>query len=108
MPGLVTQLGTAIVGPLWLGVPRGGSSGCWLKGAGILPLPSPVGVVEVVGVADDAEGVVEVVLDDAPARAVGERALQVLRSFPNTKPVTKTHRTTHRPAACAFTKLNLA
>lgn len=40
--------------------------------------PPPVRVVEVVGVADDAEGVVEVVLDEAPAAAVRECALQVL------------------------------
>lgn len=41
-------------------------------------------MVEVIGVTDDAEGVVEVVLDDAPARTIGECALQVLRSFANT------------------------
>lgn len=42
-------------------------------------------MVEVIGVTNDAERVVEVVLYDAPARAVGECALQVLRSFSNTR-----------------------
>lgn len=51
-------------------------------------LPSPVRVVEVVGITDDAEGVVEVVLYDAPARAVWECALQVLRSLSNTRQLT--------------------
>lgn len=84
-------------GPGWgqrLGPPSGSKSlqatpqGCQGMVHGpfgvFLSLPSPVRVVEVTGVTDDAEGVVEVVLDDAPARAVRECALQVLRSFANT------------------------
>lgn len=47
--------------------------------------PSPVRVVEVVGVADDAEGVVEVALDEAAAGAVRECAFQVLGACSNTK-----------------------
>lgn len=51
------------------------------SGVGFLPLPSPVGVVEVTGVTNDAEGVVEVVVYDAPACSVRECALQLLRSL---------------------------
>lgn len=43
-------------------------------------ITSPVGVVEVTGVTNDAEGVVEVVVYDAPACSVRERALQLLRA----------------------------
>lgn len=50
-------------------------------GVGFPPLPSPVGVVEVTGVTNDAEGVVEVVVYDAPACSVRERALQLLRAL---------------------------
>lgn len=42
-------------------------------------------MVEVVGVADDAEGVVEAALDDAPACAVWECAFQVLGACSNAK-----------------------
>lgn len=50
----------------------------------MLSLPSPVRMVEVIGITDDAEGVVEVVLYDMPARAIRECALQMLCSFSNT------------------------
>lgn len=50
-------------------------------GVGFPPLPSPVGVVEVTGITNDAEGVVEVVVYDAPACSVRERALQLLRAL---------------------------
>lgn len=42
-------------------------------------------MVEVIGITDDAERVVEVVLYDAPACTVRKYALQVLCSFSNTR-----------------------
>lgn len=57
-------------------------------------------MVEVVGITDDAEGVVEAVLDDAPARPVGEGALQVLGAFSRaTKAKKKPHSIIFPPAS---------